>query len=122
MRGILRRVKTPELPKELAAKKDPPLVNAIRPFVLTEYRRARQQEASVSSSNANDHQLSIPDESLAKTYLQLKADLDERARLYELDSGAEVVLSPKEQSRRAAARAGLQLPKLDTFDDDELDK
>jgi hypothetical protein len=32
--------------------------------------------------------------------------------LYELDAGAEKKLSPKEMSRRAAARAGLQLPIL----------
>jgi hypothetical protein len=49
---------------------------------------------------------------LAYDYSVLLGDLKERARLYELDAGAEVKLSPKEMSRRAAARAGLQLPIL----------
>jgi len=49
-------------------------------------------------------------EAVLANYYQLLRDVRERGRLYELDSGAEVVLSPKEMSRRAAARAGLQLP------------
>jgi hypothetical protein len=44
-------------------------------------------------------------------------DLKERARLHELDQGADEKLSPKELSRRAAARAGLQLPVLDSEED-----
>lgn len=43
----------------------------------------------------------------------LKADLVERARLHEIDAGADTKLSPMELSKRAAARAGLQLPKMD---------
>jgi len=50
---------------------------------------------------------------VAYDYLNLKKDLTERARLHELDSGADVKLSPRELSRRAAARAGLQLPVMD---------
>ena len=50
---------------------------------------------------------------LAYNYFALLRDLKERARLHEIDAGAEVKLSPKEMSRRAAARAGLQLPDLD---------
>ncbi|KAL7476754.1 hypothetical protein ACHAW6_002590 [Cyclotella cf. meneghiniana] len=50
---------------------------------------------------------------MAYDYFVLKTDLAERARLHELDAGAEEKLSPRELSRRAAARAGLQLPKLD---------
>lgn len=46
-------------------------------------------------------------------YNQLLEDLQERKRLFKLDTSAENKLSPKEMSRRAAARAGLQLPKLD---------
>lgn len=49
---------------------------------------------------------------LAYDYSQLQRDLTERARLHEMDAGAEVKLSPMEMSRRAAARAGLQLPAL----------
>lgn len=49
---------------------------------------------------------------MAYDFHTLQKDLTERARLYELDSGAEKVLTPKELSKRAAARSGLQLPKL----------
>jgi len=48
---------------------------------------------------------------LAYDVLELNRDLRERARLHELDGGAEVKLSPAEMTRRAAARAGLQVPK-----------
>ena len=51
---------------------------------------------------------------IAYDYYILKRDLKERARLHELDQGADEKLSPKELSRRAAARAGLQLPELDS--------
>lgn len=50
---------------------------------------------------------------LSETYAQLLTDLKERKRLHELDTGADLILSPRELSRRAAARAGLQLPQLD---------
>ena len=53
---------------------------------------------------------------IAYDFFILRKDLTERARLHELDQGADEKLSPKELSRRAAARAGLQLPKLDTYD------
>ncbi len=49
---------------------------------------------------------------VAYDYYTLQKDLAERARLYELDSGAEKILTPKELSKRAATRSGLQLPKL----------
>mmetsp|Transcript_27538 Transcript_27538/g.40684 ORF Transcript_27538/g.40684 Transcript_27538/m.40684 type:complete len:108 (+) Transcript_27538:115-438(+) len=48
----------------------------------------------------------------AKNYDQLLHDLQERQRLLKIDTGAENKLSPKEMSRRAAARAGLALPDL----------
>ncbi|KAL7540346.1 hypothetical protein ACHAXR_010043 [Thalassiosira sp. AJA248-18] len=51
---------------------------------------------------------------IAYDYFILKQDLTERARLHELDQGADEKLSPKELNRRSAARAGLQLPKLDS--------
>ena len=44
-------------------------------------------------------------------YFQLRWSIAERAKLYALDAGAEQILTPKEISRRAAARAGLLLPK-----------
>mmetsp|Transcript_10681 Transcript_10681/g.12384 ORF Transcript_10681/g.12384 Transcript_10681/m.12384 type:complete len:102 (-) Transcript_10681:208-513(-) len=46
----------------------------------------------------------------------LKQDLKERGRLHEIDGGAEIKLTPKELSMRAAARAGLQLPEETNFD------
>ena len=49
---------------------------------------------------------------MAFEYYTLREDIAERSRLHELDTGAEVQLSAKEMSRRAAARAGLQLPDL----------
>jgi hypothetical protein len=47
---------------------------------------------------------------VAYDFYTLQKDLAERARLYEMDMGAEKVLSPKQLSQRAAARSGLQLP------------
>ncbi|KAL3914753.1 MAG: hypothetical protein SGILL_005972 [Bacillariaceae sp.] len=49
---------------------------------------------------------------MAFEYYTLRVDIAERQRLYDLDASAEVQLSAKEMSRRAAARAGLQLPDL----------
>mmetsp|Transcript_25573 Transcript_25573/g.37809 ORF Transcript_25573/g.37809 Transcript_25573/m.37809 type:complete len:125 (+) Transcript_25573:82-456(+) len=65
-----------------------------------------QYRAAQSASSSEVDQL----RKMAYDFLSLKDDLAERARLHELDGGAEVKLSPKEMSRRAAARAGLQLP------------
>lgn len=50
---------------------------------------------------------------LAETYAKLLEDLKERKRLLDIDTGADMKLTPRELSRRAAARAGLQLPDLD---------
>mmetsp|Transcript_2837 Transcript_2837/g.5911 ORF Transcript_2837/g.5911 Transcript_2837/m.5911 type:complete len:108 (+) Transcript_2837:88-411(+) len=49
--------------------------------------------------------------SVASDYLSLISDVEERRRLHDLDAGVEKKLDPKEMSRRAAARAGLQMPK-----------
>ena len=95
-RGLLKLTKTPQLAPHLAKKGPPPNNPA------SSYLRQQLQQTSPPSSRR-----------LAQNLLRLKQELYERQRLYTLDSGAEVVLSPKEQSRRAAARAGLQLPKLD---------
>lgn len=107
LRGILRNLRT-ELPKGLAPESSTK-INGTRAFVLEQYRTSQH--------------LSCPEEvarlrKLASDYLALQTDLKERERLYELDTGAETVLSPKEMSRRAAARAGLELPDLNP----DLDK
>ena len=54
--------------------------------------------------------MSIHQRKLAYDYYNLVADLNERQKLYDLDASAENQLGGKEMSRRAAARAGLQLP------------
>ena len=86
--------------------------------LVLEVARSRQGSAAVATSNTNALQ------SFADTYAKLLEDLQERKRLQELDTGAEVQLSPKEMSRRAAARAGLQLPDLnpELADDDYSSK
>ena len=104
LRGLLRVLKR-ELPEDLAKKA--PALSSRTPtgaFVLQQYRASCQ--------------VACPDEAaqlqqLAADFLLLQKDLAARNRLYELDAGAESVFTPKEMSRRAAARAGLQLPDLD---------
>lgn len=66
-----------------------------------------------STSTAKQQQLLQQQQKLAYEYYTLRNDLAERSRLQQLDRGADVQLSPRELSRRAAARAGLQLPNLD---------
>ena len=48
----------------------------------------------------------------ADNYSSLLEDLKERRRLQLLDAGAEVQLGGKESARRAAARAGLEVPEV----------
>lgn len=132
LRGILRLVKTPPLPKELARKQQqqllqgtsPPRLNSAQTFILQQYREAKTIEIKKKNADGpptgggarkeeqNNIKMNDNLQTLATNYYQLQKDIAERARLYELDTGAEVVLSPIESSRRAAARAGLQLPKL----------
>jgi NAD-specific glutamate dehydrogenase len=71
-----------------------------RQFVLQKTRQ--QQESSSPGMMA-----------VAESYAKLIEDLKERERLLRLDTGAENQLTPKEMSRRAAARSGLLLPDLD---------
>jgi hypothetical protein len=76
----------------------------LRQHIISQYRLCR----SLPPQKANIQQ------QIAYDFYMLKRDLKERARLHELDQGADEKLSPKELSRRAAARAGLQLPELDS--------
>lgn len=117
LRGILRLIKSPTLPKELSKKGAPSVVapeslsllssqqnkNALQRFVLEQYRQHQHQPCEKTRTLLRQ---------TAYNYFRLKQDLVERGRLYKLDTGAEVQLSGTEMSRRAAARAGLQLPKL----------
>lgn len=103
LRGILRISKTPPLPKELSKRGPVESPNALQRFVLEQYRQHRSQPCEKTRALLQQ---------TAFNYYELKKDLVERGRLYKLDTGAEVQLSGTEMSRRAAARAGLQLPKL----------
>ena len=76
-----------------------------RQFVLQKARQLQQQEQEQPSSSA---QMRV----VAETYAKLIEDLKERERLLRLDTGVENQLTPKEMSRRAAARSGLLLPEL----------
>lgn len=125
-RGILRLIKSPAAPRPLsgesargaaAAAQSPTASNesappakqsSLRRRVISHYKQnifLPPREARVQRNLAHD-------------YWILKKDLAERARLHELDAGAEEKLTPMELSRRAAARAGLQLPKLDASSED----
>mmetsp|Transcript_30461 Transcript_30461/g.65367 ORF Transcript_30461/g.65367 Transcript_30461/m.65367 type:complete len:128 (+) Transcript_30461:262-645(+) len=109
LRGILRRLKVNK--SELAAShRQRSWKSAPGSYVLGRY-------SSSNNSNIDPQQNrgAVTKEDLHKLayeYLILRQDIDERLRLQRLDTGAENQLSPKEMSRRAAARAGLELPKL----------
>lgn len=77
-------------------------------YFLEQCRQLKDETATV---RGGDELKKLRD--LATDYYTLRRDLAERSKLYEMDAGAEEQLSPKELSKRAAARAGLQLPKLD---------
>mmetsp|Transcript_10765 Transcript_10765/g.23859 ORF Transcript_10765/g.23859 Transcript_10765/m.23859 type:complete len:134 (+) Transcript_10765:143-544(+) len=118
LRGILRHIKS--APSKLTTASTAPAATAaaqssgssppandqlsIHEHVISQYRQSRSlppPKAKIQRQIAYD-------------YFVLKKDLTERARLHDLDQGADEKLSPRELSRRAAARAGLQLPKLDS--------
>ena len=98
LRGILRRlrIKTDTVDNTTAP-------NPMKSYILSQYR------ASLTETQPEKVEAL---RKMALEYYTLREDLAERSRLHELDTGAEVQLSAKEMSRRAAARAGLQLPNL----------
>ena len=73
---------------------------SLREHIMAQYR---------ASQNASPEMAEFL-RKMAYDFHIVNKDLVERGRLHELDGGAEVKLSPMEMSRRAAARAGLQLP------------
>lgn len=117
LRGILRHMKktvalqtTNGAAANTATASSPQSTNSsssnelsLRQHVISQYKQ------SITASPQQAENL----RKIAYDYLNLKNDLAERGRLHELDAGAEDKLSGLELSRRAAARAGLQLPKLD---------
>eukprot|EP00980_Cylindrotheca_fusiformis_P012759 scaffold3118_cov64-Cylindrotheca_fusiformis.AAC.17 len=75
-------------------------------FVLQQFRDSQ------TNTNTNKQQQEQQRRKLAMDYLVLKQELAERERLQRIDTGAEQQLSPREMSRRSAARAGLLMPEL----------
>ena len=108
LRGILRHLGR-ELPEDIAKKQAPALISGANTSSSIPTRSFLLQQYRVSRDATETSQL----RQLAANFLALQKDLKERDRLYELDGSAETLLTPKEMSRRAAARAGLQLPDLD---------
>lgn len=136
LRGILRKLKTnkehlpPTKKKNFGtssvvldeASKDSVdnfIMNDTKRYVVGMYRQNMATTALIESGGGKDDKKTDGDELqqqkllLAYEYLTLRQHMDERKRLQQLDSGVETKLSPREMSRRAAARAGLQLPDLD---------
>ena len=114
LRGILRHLKqsypSSSTPGTVAATVGSHgSEGSIHQYVLSEYRNAMEQ------SLRPDSPIALQRRRLAFDYFQLLSNLSERGRLYGLDGGAESKLSPKEFTRRAAARAGLVVP--DTYAD-----
>ncbi|CAJ1965892.1 unnamed protein product [Cylindrotheca closterium] len=100
LRGLLRYAKSArEVDASAVVLKSSPTQD----FILAQFRESKDLSESQDIQRRRK---------LAFDFLTLKQDIAERERLQKLDSGAEVQLSPKEMSRRAAARAGLQLPDL----------
>jgi hypothetical protein len=129
LRGMLRLLRTPDFPKEhlraTATKNDSSETDEAaaaaaantktssgRRLNETQQMLMDQYRLSKTTMQKNDElhfkQLRL----MAVHYHNLKVDLAERSRLYKLDTGAEKQLGGREMSRRAAARAGLQMPKL----------
>lgn len=114
LRGILRYLKDHCPSSNVSATADfqdtvseqsAPAFPPSRRFVLDRYRSS----VSLSPSSSEAARL----RSLAADYLALVSDVSERKTLHDLDAGVERKLSPREMSRRSAARAGLLLPEVD---------
>ena len=118
LRSILRslRVNTAELPAAQQQQPQPGSRSTIK-YVLDQYRSDKDErnESNDTTENVVTTANTLRDQELRKMayeYMILRRDIEERSRLQKLDTGAENKLSPREMSRRAAARAGLELPKL----------
>jgi hypothetical protein len=111
LRATYRFLKTPTLPEPLVkkaiAQKIPLKLrsNQATKHLIAQYRA--HADLDVTSTQAEKLRQQGFD------FYRLRRDLAERTRLLAMDTGADQILTPREMSRRAAARAGLQLPKLD---------
>jgi hypothetical protein len=118
LRGLLRRLRTPPLAKDLASSKKHAAtqqIHRISPtatFILEQYR---------ASATETDPTIQQKLRKMAVDAARLSESLKERKRLYDMDAGAEVQLTGQELTRRAAARAGLLPPTLEP-NLDELNK
>lgn len=104
LRRLLRHIRS-------APKLEMPKANATAPVNAFNQHPLYQQVMSQYRAN----QFAPPAQAdalrkMAFDMITLKDDLRERRKLHKLDGGAEVKLSPKELSRLAAHRAGLELP------------
>jgi hypothetical protein len=109
VRGIFRILKTPVLSENLLKKST--IINRSNKFRSNEstaYLIRQYRMAANSTSESEKEKL----RRMAMEYYQLRRDIAARGELYAMDAGADQVLTPHETSRRAAARAGLQLPEL----------
>ena len=107
VRGILRHVRPPRnAALKIGRSTGSPMPT--QQYLLAQYRQGKSKATSIQGG---DELNKLRD--LTNDYFTLRRDMAERSKLYEMDAGAEEQLSPKELSKRAAARAGLQLPKLD---------
>jgi hypothetical protein len=79
-------------------------IKTTRQFIFAKTRNSVSESSSKSDSLLK----------LGENYAKLLEDLKERERLLRLDTGVENKLSPKEMSRRAAARSGLLLPDVNS--------
>lgn len=113
LRGILRHLKSSSSSNATSSTVQSATVNAsvtlndqptLQQHIISQYRQ---------SKSLPPHKAKIQRQ-IAYDYYILKQDLVERGRLHDLDQGADEKLSPHELTRRSAARAGLQLPKLDS--------
>ena len=96
--------------------------NASTQFLMQQYRTAVSSSTTSNttattaemndSSHRNHHHIQQQQQlqRFATELHRLRHDIQERGALYLIDTGADQQLSPHELSRRAAARAGLQLP------------
>mmetsp|Transcript_14141 Transcript_14141/g.18438 ORF Transcript_14141/g.18438 Transcript_14141/m.18438 type:complete len:141 (+) Transcript_14141:97-519(+) len=111
LRGIYRLLKTPKLAVDMQKKSASAAVPLMRPTAMQTMLFQRYRLNAAMAGDAEHHEVQHL-RAMAVQYHNLKLDLRERARLYKLDAGVEEQLTPKEMSRRAAARAGLQMPDL----------
>jgi hypothetical protein len=109
LRGLLRNVgKLPSFKAGEAVLSKPDTSSEVgaamspKSYLMSQYRTSRTLEPK-SLEAAQQRRL-------AYDYWQLVSKVKERGALHELDGGAETKLTPKEFTRRAAARVGFSMP------------